>query len=381
VCSPEELERRRRLIARARAQTVGASAQRDTAALQAEAAARVQRAREAADAAAYAAARDRERDAPRLASPHDPGPVKPAWRREGTAPSRSVVVNQITEQRTEAGNSAAESASTSQPHVISRRRGKLRPWKAPRRKPLTQPSAAVLAFAKEHAWTEKRSQALATRIKKNDATIAHPRSAEAAWRRLPLYLQAGARRAMHASGWTWADEAARRHVAFLCTLDDFSRPSAWQRPRQLRSSRGMPTRYRGMAKFALAVVGWTQTALALTISGPATTDAGADPVDPKTVQRHTALAEQYSGIQRVVRNPDAPAELRGRATPTNPRGWPINQYWIPSPDMMKPGFTGAVFDSEGQPIALEEALALELVPRAKRPRRLREAALSPPPLA
>ena len=47
--------------------------------------------------------------------------------------------------------------------------------------------------------------------------------------------------------------------------------------------------------------------------------------------------------------------------------------------MMKPGFAGRWFDADGQPIELKAALQIELVPRAKWRRRLREAASQAPP--
>lgn len=353
-----ELHRRRLLVARAAlASFSGASPEARAAAQRvaaAEAAERLKRAIEAAEAASMEAIRDRQREPARLTNPWDPGAPKVRWEREG---------------------------ATAQPPQPNRRHGRrkkrLRPWKSPRRK--AQLSAAVLDFSKQHAWTPARSQALATRIKKNDAVIAHPRAADAALRQLSLWSQAAVRRACRARGWTLADEAARRHIAFWATLEDFARPRAYLRPRQFRSSGGA-VRYVGAPKYGLAVVGWTQSALAIALSGPATTDAGADPIDVKTVQRHTELAELHGALQRVVRDPSAEAELRGRPTESNPRGWPINAYWIPAPGMMKPGFTGQHFDSEG-PINLEQALALELIARAKRPRRLREQAQPPPPPA
>jgi hypothetical protein len=138
----------------------------------------------------------------------------------------------------------------------------------------------------------------------------------------------------------------------------------------------------------MCVVGWTQTAIAITMSGAAHSCGGADPIDVKTVQRHTLLAVQYGGVDVVVRNPDADASLRGAPTDANPRGWPINQYWLPAPDMApKPGFSSSTtvvsFGVDGTPVDLLEALAIELTPRPKwRRRKLLEAqqAEAPPPL-
>lgn len=383
TCSPEELARRRLMFAKAAAKSLSGSSTeaRELAARLAreQAAERLQSARAAADAAALAASRDRERPRPKLTNEFDPGPEKPRWSKEGR---RAEQPSSDAPPSTIRGNSLGGGDPSLVDDAPRRVRRKLRPWKAPRRKPLEPPSSsAMLEFRRQHAWTPERSRALAVRVKKNDAIIAHPRSAEAAHKRLPLWTQAAVRRALHAFGWTFGDEAARRHVAYWSTLEDFARPRAYVRPRQVGRSSTGATRFRGFSRFGLAVVGWTQQALALTLSGPACTDAGADPIDVKTVQRHTTIAEQFGGLQKVVRNPDAEAELRGRPTDANPRGWPINAYWIPAPGFVKPGFTGRWFDAQGNPLELDVSLELELTPRAKRPRRLREAAQAPPPLA
>lgn len=343
--SDAELRRRRLLVARAQASAGSPDHLAQVARV--EAAERLQAAREAAERATLA----RERPRPSLTNEFDPGAPKPKWAREGRGGGGGFV----------------------------RGRRKLRPWKR-RQKPGAEPSGAVLAFSREHAWTPERSQALAVRCKKNSAIIAHPRTAAAALQQLGLWTQAAIRRVLHGQGWTLGDECARRHIALWATLEGFARPRAFLRPRRVRSSSGA-SRFAGVARYGFAVVGWTQPALALTVSGPATIDAGADPVDVKTVQRHTELAIEYGALQRVVRNPAAEPELRGNPTDSNPRGWPINEYWIPAPHFGKPGFSGRWFDDDGNPLELEPSLALPLEPRAKRPRRLRElrAQQAPPP--
>jgi len=244
----------------------------------------------------------------------------------------------------------------------------------------------VLAFARERKWTRERAQALATRTKRNDSIIAHPSSAAAALIRLSPWSHAAIRRALRAQGWTLADEAGRRHVALYATWEEFGRPRAYSRPRQIRSSSGA-VRFAGIPRYGFAIVGWTQPALAIALSGPSTTSGGADPVDVKTIQRHTNLAEQYGAVQVVRHNPDAPPELRGLPCASNARGWAINEYWLPAPHFHKPGFVGRWFAADGSPIDLDEALGIELVPLAKRPRRLREqwarerAQTQPPPTA
>lgn len=345
--SPAELARRQALVAHAFG--------RELADPKIEAAARLATARAAAERAALAAAAERERERPQLTNPFDLGPPKKRWDKEGPGP--------------------VEVPGPARPRPRRYGRRKLRPWKE-----RPAPGAAVLDFCRDHAWTKERSQALATRVKKNDSTIAHPRAAEATLRRLPPWDQAAIRRALRAQGWTIANECARRHVALWDTWHDFARPRAYLRARRAESSGGA-TRFRGLPRYGLGVVGWTQTALALALSGPSTTDGGADPIDTKTVQRHVALASVHGGVQVVVRNPDAEATLRGAPCASNPRGWPINAYWIPAPGFHKPAFVGAHFDENGNPLALETSLAITLMPRAKRRRRLRElrAQQAPPP--
>jgi hypothetical protein len=139
-------------------------------------------------------------------------------------------------------------------------------------------------------------------------------------------------------------------------------------------------RFAGLARYSLCVVGWTQTALAIALSGAAYLGGHSDPIDAKTVQRHTELAVAHGGVQVVVRNPDAPPELRGGPCSSNSKGWPINEYWLPAENFSaKPGFVGVHYGGDGSPIGLEDALAIELTPRAKRPRRLLEQ-MRPPPL-
>lgn len=379
-----ELERRRRLLARASGKED--PVQRRAAQLQ-ELAAKSEAASRAW--AEERAAQERQRERPRLTNPFDPGPEKPSWAREG-ASRRQTAPNDATSKSLPPPPAPAVAAPDSRAGEAPRRRSprrRRRPWKAPRRKVAAAPNEKVLAFARELKWTEERAQRLATRTKRNDAIIAHPSSAEAALRRLDPWAQAAIRRALRDRGWTLADECARRHVAWWATQEEFGSPRAYSRPREITSSTGA-TRFAGLPKFAIAVVGWTQTALAIALSGPAYSCGGADPIDPKTVQRHTALAVEFGGVQVVVRNPAAPAELRGLPCESNPRGWAINEYWLPSPQFHKPGFVGRWFDADGSPIGLEDALALELVARAKRPRRLRERRSRereqqqlPPPLA
>lgn len=329
-------------------------------------AARIERARVAQELAASS----RERERPRLTNDFDPGPYKARWSREGEL---AAAIKAPASQGT--GPTPTDVSLDSPPARTRSRARKLRPWKSARRKAV-EPNERTLQFARERGWTRARSQALATRIKRNDAIIAHPRTAEAAALKLRPWSHAAVRRALRAMGWTWGDEAARRHVAFWSTLEDFARPRAFTRPRRV----GGMSRFVGFAKYGMCVVGWAQTALALALSGAACTEGHADPIDVKTVQRHAALASQHGALRVTVRNPDAEPELRGLPCDSNPRGWPINMYWLPAPNFTKPGFTGTHFDADGNPIGLEEALALELPARAKRPRRLREAQ-QPPPLA
>lgn len=272
------------------------------------------------------------------------------------------------------------------PAARSRRRKRSRAWKAPRRK-ATGLSDRVLRFAADRAWTKERRQRLATRSKKNDAIIAHPATAEAALRQLSEWARAAVKRTLLGEGWTLADECARRYVAWWCFSEEMAIPRKWWRPRNVAAVGGM-TKFRGLAKFAMCVVGWTQSAIAITMSGAAYSVAGADPIDPKTVQRHTALAVKYGGVHVVTRNPEAPDHLRGAPTETNPRGWAINEYWLPAPHMApKPGFfapTNVVsFGPDGTPTDLAEMLALELTPRRKwrqRQQLERLQALDPPQL-
>lgn len=365
--SAAELQRRQRLVARANGGAVTVEQRH------ADAAARMHAAREAAERAQL----DRQRDKPQLTNDFDPGPFKAKWSREGEL-ARAIVGTSTPAgakaiRPPPAGPSHAPGASATKP-TRPGLRGR-RAWKQRRRKPV-EPNERTLQFARERGWTRARSQALATRIKQNDSIIAHPRAAESTALKLGQWSHAAIRRAMRAMRWTWGDEAARRHVAFWATLEDFARPRAWSRPRRV----GGLSRYAGSAKYGMCVVGWAQTALALALSGAACTEGHSDPVDVKTVQRHAALASQHGALRVVVRNPDAEPELRGLPCDSNPRGWPINQYWLPAPNFTKPGFTGAHFDVDGNPIGLEESLALELPARAKRPRRLREEH-RPPPLA
>lgn len=362
-----ELERRRRLLAWARGEED--PVRRRAAQLQ-EIEARVEAARQAQERAAL----ERQRAQPRLTNPFDPGPDKQRWAREGasrggTGRDEEKVVDALPQP-----SASPDAAADSRSEQTRRRRPprrRLRPWKTPRRSSATTPNEKVLAFAREHLWTHERAQRLATRAKRNDAIIAHPSSAEAALRRLGPWTQAAVRRALLGEGWTLADECARRHVAWWVTQEEFGSPRAYSRPRRITSTSGA-VRFAGLPKYAIAVVGWTQTALAIALSGPAYSCGGADPIDTKTVQRHTALAVEYGGVQVVSRNPDAPPELRGRPCESNPRGWSINEYWLPSPKFHKPGFVGRWFEADGSPIGLDAALALDLVPRAKRARRVRE---------
>lgn len=283
-----------------------------------------------------------------------------------------------------AGNS--ESAITSVAPERRRRR-RLRPWKAPKRKPRSDLSERVLRFGLDRAWSTERKHRLAIRSKRNDAIIAHPSSAEAALRKLPEWSRAAVLRCLRGEGWTLADEAARRHVSWWATLEDFAVPRAWARPRRFESCAGA-VRFRGSPKYGMCVVGWTQPAVAIAMSGAAYSCAGADPIDPKTVGRHTALAEKYGGVHVVRRNPDAEPHLRGAPTESNGRGWPINEYWIPAPQFApKPGFFASVsvvsFGADGTPLDLAEALAIELTPRPKwrqRQQLSKQQQAPPPPL-
>ena len=404
--SEAELRRRRAMIACASAQALDASspAAREIhcAITMQESEQRLASQREAAEReqAAQKAARERERPAHvrnyRPAHAFDPGPVHAAHERETqrAVAQRQRELQRATDDGAESRERVAAGATTATAHgkrrqarVAAKRRH--RAWKKARARRVGGEVGALaeklLDFNKDQVWTLERRHALAIRMMRNSAIIAHPARADAELLRLPPWTRAAILRALRGEGWTLADEAARRHLALWCFFEDFARPRAWQRPRKVES-KGAPTRFVGFSRYALAVVGWVQNAIALAISGPAHVDAGADPVDAKTVQRHVALAEHYGAMQVVRRNPAAEPHLRGRPTESNPRGWAINEYWIPTPDFMKPGFIGAHFDAEGNPIGLEDALALELVPRAKRPRRVREAKAQqaqsqPPPTA
>lgn len=264
-----------------------------------------------------------------------------------------------------------------------RQRRRHRPWKAPRRKPRSDLSERVLRFGQDRAWSTERKQRLAIRVKRNEAIIAHPSSAEAALRKLPEWSRAAVLRCLRGEGWTLADEAARRHVTWWATLEDFAVPRPWRRPRAYKV--GKTERFRGPSKFAMCVVGWTQPAFAIAMSGAAYSCAGADPIDTKTVSRHTAYAEKYGGVHVVRKNPAAEPHLRGAPSDSNPNGWPINEYWLPAPQMApKPGFFASVsavsFGLDGTPLDLAEALAIELTPRPKwRRRKQLEQQESPPP--
>lgn len=342
---------------------------------QAEAQRRLDWARENARAATEHARIERERDRPRLTNPLDPGPDPSLRRRARISRRPEPEPEQLEPEQLE-----PELAETAPRQRGRRRKG--RAWHAKRSRRQRGEASAALNFAKERQWTRERSQQLATRTKRNDRIIAHPASAHAALMHLPPWSQAAVRRVLRAQRWTLADEAGRRHVSWWATMEEFARPHAYSRPRQYKSSTGA-TKFAGIPRFGLRVAGWTQPALAITLSGAATSSGGADPIDVKTVQRHTDLAVAFGGVQKIVRNPDAPDELRGRPTPSNPRGWPINEYWIPAPQFMKPGFSGPWFGADGQPRDLREALALALEPKAKRPRRVREAREreQPPPTA
>ena len=335
---------------------------------------------EAAARAEAAQLREREREhrpaygrGYKPAHDFDPGAPPRSHEREGQRPLAK------------AGVEVVEAASLPIRRVHKRKRH--RAWKVPRRKPSSSMSERVLRFAEDRAWSKERRQRLATRSKKNDAIIAHPSSAEAALRGLSEWARAAVKRTLLGEGWTLADECARRYVAWWCFSEEMAIPRKWSRPRNVAAVSGM-TKFRGLAKFAMCVVGWTQNAIAITMSGAAYSCAGADPIDPKTVQRHTALAVKYGGVHVVTRNPDAPDHLRGAPTEANPRGWSINEYWLPAPHMApKPGFFAATnvvsFGPDGTPTDLAEMLALELQPRRKwRQRKLLELqqAAEPPPL-
>lgn len=334
--------------------------------------------------------RNRAARRPRQLHDFDPGPdpsLKPAAVRDR---ERARKEQEACDSARRVGVSSAEFLHEEKkpPRVRTKRRG-IRPFKAPRRKPNIDVPSRILQFGRERAWTRERAQKMATRTKRNDAIIAHPRRAYAEFLKLTAYTQAAIRRAMRGQRWTFADEAGRRHVALWATLEDFSYAVVYSRPKTYERM-GMPSRIRGIPRFGQCVRGWTQPALALMLSGAACTDAGADPIDTKTVQRHVELAEDYGGLRRVVRNPDAEPEFRGRPTESNPKGWPVNEYWVPSAEFRKPSHSLPTrdgqpvhFDSNGEPIGLAEALALELIPRVKRPRRLREqrASQAPPPIA
>lgn len=355
---PEEIARRRRLVY---GETDDEARARKLAEVQAKAVA-VASARDAAETR-------RQRAPVALTNPFDPGAPKAAWTREGEQPNSAVVSCSSTEKPARRALSASEQIE--RPRGRRRARRREREWKL-RRKPAGSMADAALRFASDRAWTVERSQRLATRTKKNEAIISHPARAEAELKQLTVWAQAAVRRALRGEGWTFGDEAARRHVAWWATMEDFARERAWSRPKAIRSKSGA-VRFAGIAKFSRAVIGWTQSALAIALTGAALTWADADPVDVKTVQRHTGLAIAYGGVQLVAKNPDAPPELRGAPTDSNPKGWAINVYWLPdSPELHKPGFTGRWFDASGNAIGLDEALAIELIPRMKRARRLRE---------
>lgn len=382
--SAAELARRRSIGERALASTPEARA-----ALQrAESKRLLDVARANAERAQLEAAAERERRArrPRQAHYFDPG-ADPS--QAPAAVRDRERAHQQRERELAAAVAGNETPEPMPPPRTRTRRKKLRPWKQARRKP-AELSGRVLKFSRDHGWSPARAQALATRTKKNDAIIAHPRSAEAAYKQLPAWHQAAIRRALKALRWTFADEAARRHVALWATFEEFAYCVPFSRPRQyLRMNKGKPEKaFSGAPRFGRVVRGWTQSALVLALSGAACTDAGADPIAEKTIQRHVVIAEDYGGLRRVVRNPDAAPEFRGFPTESNPRGWSINEYWVPDvgffkPDYAKPARDGAPvhFDAEGNPLELELSLALELVPRMKRARRLREQREQPPPIA
>ena len=392
VTDPAELARRAALIARASGKL---PPEAEAELRRQELAGRVETARQAWEASKPREGRDRP---PRMVNEFDPGPTKRRWEREGRqASDRKAAAAGTRGEGSDRFNGAdpaagsetnTRSATEPEPARLVRhaepdaeRTPRRRGWKLPTKKRRklrhrdrvpTLEQAAVI-FAKDRSWTLERRQRLATRVKRNERIIAHPSGAEAALRKLSLWAQASVRRALRAKRWTLGDEAARRHVAWWATMEEFARPRAWQRPRRVSQVAGMQ-RFAGIPRFALAVVGWTQTALAICLSGPAYSANGDDPIDVKTVQRHTALAQEFGAVQLVHHNPDAEPELRGAPTEANPRGWPINAYWIPSsPEFHKPGFTGRWIDHTGQPIDLEKALAIELNAKAKRARRLREA--------
>lgn len=328
------------------------------------------------DAQEAAERRRRAQRVGRMTCDLDPGPVKASWEAEAQRGRAAAV-----DPPDPPVPAPAAVPELVEPKRVRVGRKRLRPWKAPRRRSSQSSPEGVINFSHDRAWTPERSQSMATRIKKNDACIAHPRAAEASLRKLSLFSQASVRRVLRAMGWTFADESARRHLALWLSWEEFMRPRAWSRPKRFQSKSGMH-RFSGFPRYAMCCVGWTQEAFARLMSGPGCTDAGADPIDRKTVARHVALAEAHGGVQVVRRNPDAPPELRGRPCDSNPAGWSINEYWIPTEGMRKPGFVGQFYDAEGNAnaVALEEALAIVLSPRAKRARRLREAGQAPPPI-
>jgi len=369
---PDEAEiRRRRLLALRAKINAGTLSPLEQAQIVREAG-ELQRSFYSAAAARAEAAqlRERERERPaygrsyRPAHEFDPGEPPKSHARE--AAQHTPVVE------------AAAPELEAVPRAYKRKqRHRARPWKAPRRKPKSGLSEHVLRFGADKAWSVERKHRLAVRTKKNDAIIAHPSSAAAAMRRLCEWSRAAVLRCLRGEGWTLADEAGRRHVSWWATQEEFAVPRRWTPRKVFVKCAGM-VRFPGMPKYAMCVVGWTQGALAIAMSGAAYSCEGADPIDPKTVGRHTALAEKYGGIHVVRRNPEAEAHLRGAPTDSNPRGWPINEYWLPSPQLApKPGFfasPGVVsFGLDGTPIDLAEALAIELTPRRKwRQRRLLE---------
>lgn len=380
---PDELEIRRRRLAALQAQIKAGTLSRESAARIVAEARELQRqyfkdAERAAEARELA---ERERLRPKHArgySAHRTNPFDP-----GAPPA-----SHAREEASCSSNSGEASEGSCSPEKPKRARRKLRPWKAQRRKPHSQLSEKVLCFGTERAWTPGRKQKLAIRVKRNDAIIGHPSSAEAALNKLCPWARASVLRCCRGEGWTLADEAARRHVAWWATLEDFSVPRAWKRPRPQPGKGPKRAFAGGIPKFAMCVVGWTQTAIAIATTGAAYSCGGADPIDEKTVQRHTAYAEKYGGVHVVRRNPDAPAELRGAPTEANPKGWSINEYWLPAPQFApKPGFQASTdvvsFGVDGTPVDLLEALAIELTPRPKwRRRKLLEQqqAAPPPPL-
>lgn len=300
----------------------------------------------------------------RATNEFDPGVPPPSHARESvrSQPQRTAEKSESTERRV---------APDSAPPSGRKRRRLHRPWKAPRRKARSDLSETVLRFGSDRAWSTERKHRLAIRSKRNDAVIAHPQSAAAALAKLGEWSRAAVLRCLRGEGWTLADEAGRRHVAWWCAMEDFAVARAWRRPRRHDVAAGATRAFSGgLPKFGMCVVGWTQSAIAITLSGAAYSCGGADPVDDKTVQRHTELASRYGGVHVVVRNPDADDSLRGRPTPDNPRGWPINQYWLPAPHFApKPGFAASTtivsFGVDGTPMDLAEALAIELTPRRK----------------